>query len=1122
MATLNSPGVSVEVINESFYTPAAPGTIPLIFVASASNKSNSSGTGTAAGTLESNAGKVWTITSQRDLADTFGTPYFETDSSNNPVNGGELNEYGLQAAYSLLGVSSQAYITRADVDLSQLIPEIDPPGGLPVSGTYWVDTSNTLYGVSEWDATNKVFVNVTPLIIDDSNASTAANLVDMEYEPKSSFGTVGSYVMVVTSQDTNTLWYKNSDNVWVRVGSNYETNFQTTNSFTSTAWQTSYPVVTGGTFASPANGDSFTINNVPVTLGATVTPAGVAATINSAMSSHGVNARVLSTGVLALVADASAKSNGTTSDGGITLTDTTVGKLAKVGLTAGTYGAVALAVQPHTQVPRFSANKNASGSVYIKTTAPNVGANWSVKYYNGSTQNWGNVSAPIYASSDAAIYALDKAGGNKIPVGTLYIESNFEHGTGATTSTQKLAQFAVLRRAAVSPTTVSYSLPTVWTNFASGGTFQVSETLPNTTGFYNTATVTLLSNATLDNFVSLVSAAGLSYVSANYDNNSRVVSLSHSLGGDFKLLDGTSSPLTGGGSTKLGFSAYNMSTKTGTANLYATGMYEADGFTLRASNWKPLVYEAKTSAPMTTPADGQLWFSPTVDEVDILYHNGTTWVGYHDGTAFPNTNPNGPIIAATAPPQTGGQSDGTDLVNGDIWISTADIDNYGKNVYVWNGDSLKWILQDTTDHVTTNGWLFADARWATSGSSADAASIKSLLSSNYLDPDAPDPALYPEGTRLWNTRRSGYNVKKYVQNYINIYSNNGVNPRYNSDSMASYKVNRWVTASPNDDFGVGSFGRHAQRAIVVARLKEVVDTNTAIRDTDRLVFNLIACPGYPELTQNMIAFNNDRRQTAFVVADTPFRLPANGTSLSEWGTNVNGALDNNEVGAVSYDNYMAMYYPSGYTNDNLGNYIVVPPSHMALRTIARSDSVSYPWFAPAGLRRGTVDNATAVGYVDSVTGEFVQASLYESLRDVMAKNGHINPIATLPGSGLTVMGEYTRANAASALDRIGVARLVCYLRRQLEILSRPFLFEPNDKITRDEIKAAAESLLLELVGQRALYDFIVVCDESNNTSARIDRNELWMDIAIEPVKAVEFIYIPLRLVNTGAIKAGKI
>ena len=115
------------------------------------------------------------------------------------------------------------------------------------------------------------------------------------------------------------------------------------------------------------------------------------------------------------------------------------------------------------------------------------------------------------------------------------------------------------------------------------------------------------------------------------------------------------------------------------------------------------------------------------------------------------------------------------------------------------------------------------------------------------------------------------------------------------------------------------------------------------------------------------------------------------------------------------------------------------------------------------------------------------------------------------------MVKKTRAKNASALDRINVARLVIYLRGQLDKLAKPYIFEPNDKITRDEIKAQADSLMLELVGQRALYDFLVVCDESNNTPTRIDRNELYLDIAIEPVKAVEFIYIPLRLKNTGEI-----
>ena len=191
---------------------------------------------------------------------------------------------------------------------------------------------------------------------------------------------------------------------------------------------------------------------------------------------------------------------------------------------------------------------------------------------------------------------------------------------------------------------------------------------------------------------------------------------------------------------------------------------------------------------------------------------------------------------------------------------------------------------------------------------------------------------------------------------------------------------------------------------------------------------------------------------------------------------------------------------------------------MMLRTIINSDNKSYLWFAPAGTRRGTVDNASSVGYINSI-GEFKTVSLYQGLRDVLS-GVKINPIATLPGVGLVNMGQYTRANAPSALDRINVARLVGYLRRQLAILSKPFLFEPNDNQTRAEIKTSIEGLMLELVGQRAIYDYVVVCDTTNNTPARIDQSELYVDIAIEPIKAVEFIYIPLRLLNTGAIAAG--
>ena len=378
--------------------------------------------------------------------------------------------------------------------------------------------------------------------------------------------------------------------------------------------------------------------------------------------------------------------------------------------------------------------------------------------------------------------------------------------------------------------------------------------------------------------------------------------------------------------------------------------------------------------------------------------------------------------------------------------------------------------------------------------------------------------LYPRGLKLWNTRRSGFNVKKYIEGHINILANNGLNLRFQSQSMSNYESNRWVSQYPTNADGRGSFGRKSQRRVVTKSLKSLIDSNVAIRDTDTLNFNIITSPAYPELIPNMVSFNTDRGLTGLVLGDTPFRLTPNATALTAYGLNSKGALEHGEDGATTFDEYTAIYYPSGFTNDNSGNSIVVPSSHMMLRTIINSDAKSYLWFAPAGTRRGTVDNATSVGYLTN-EGEFKSTTVPQALRDAL-DDVSINPISSLTGIGLVAYGQRTRAKNASALDRINVARLVAYLRRQLDILARPFLFEPNDAQTRREIKAAAESLLLELVGQRALYDFIVVCDESNNTPARIDRSELYMDIAVEPVKAVEFIYIPLRIKNKGDIAAG--
>ena len=492
-----------------------------------------------------------------------------------------------------------------------------------------------------------------------------------------------------------------------------------------------------------------------------------------------------------------------------------------------------------------------------------------------------------------------------------------------------------------------------------------------------------------------------------------------------------------------------------------------------------------------------------------MVHNGTTWNGYTN--VYANTDPAGPQVSATAPTT---QSDGTALVANDLWISTADLEEYA-NIYRWNANSLKWEVLDKSDQTTEDGVLFADARFGTSGGSATVApsgTIVELLSSDFLDPDAPDPALYPKGILLFNTRRSGFNVKKFVRNSIDT---TATNLRQGGASMSAYYPHRWVTESANQSDGSGSFGRKSQRKVVVQGLQAMVNGNQEIRDDESRLFNVMATPGYPELIGEMISLNTDRGLSAFILGDSPMRLTPDSTSLANWATNVNNAVEDNDNGLVSTNSYLGVFYPSGLSSDNFGNNIVVPASHMMLRTIALSDQVSFPWFAPAGTRRGGITNASSTGYINS-EGEFVSTALNEGQRDTLYTN-KVNPITFITGAGLVNYGQKTRFAGTSSLDRINVSRLVIYLRSQLNKLARPFVFEPNDKITRDEIKAQAESLLLELVGNRAIFDFLVVCDESNNTPTRIDRNELYLDIAIEPVKAVEFIYIPLRLKNTGEI-----
>lgn len=1056
---LVSPGIEVKVVDESQYASTAVGTVPMLVIATASNKNDPTSTGVASGTAKVNAEKTYLIGSQRELVSTFGEPTFYKSTSGTALHGYEQNEYGLMAAYSLLGASNRAYIVRADVDLGELTGQSGRPTAKPANGTHWLDTSKTKWGIFEWNATTQAFVNKVPTVITDTNSVVAG-------VPIASIGKAGDYAIDATTTN-NTVSVRTATG-WKALG--------------TSNWYASVPTIQGtASGGTVSNGDSITINGSTVSAtGTTYTQ--FASDINTAAIT-GVTAALVN-GKIEIYGDSTAASNQ------IVIANVSGTLLTDIGITAKTYNVISVVQQPHTSVPAWKtadATAAPSGSVWVKTTSPNNGAKFDVSEYSTTLAKFVAKTVNVYRGDRHALYGLDSIGGGlNIEAGTVYAHA-FTNSSGFTL--YKLYERKVKGA-------------TVVTGTATAPTFVVGDAFTITSSAKGVNTVTTYTitgtGTTAAAMVNDINTANIPYVTASVAT-SGAITLTHSLGGVMILANTNNTPLATAGFT--------------TANTYIRE--GATSGNLVASNFQPLVYTAGAVEPSTNPATGRLWYHNVTDEIDIMIHDGTNWKGYQNistdarGFDLTTTSPNGPLVSATAPIA---QSDASALVYGDLWIDTSDLENF-PIIKRWESVSGtdSWVTLDNTDQTSEDGVLFADARYMGDGTkdvvSGEITTVKSLLTNDYTDLDCPLAANYPRGMILFNTRRSSYNVKEFKKDYFNSTNFPG--------KVLPTEKDAWVSKAGLQNDGSPYMGRQAVRQVVVAGMKSAIDTSAELREEQRN-FNVMAAPGYPELIANMVALNNDRRNTAFVIGDTPMRLAANSTDIQNWATNANLATDNNDDGMVTADTYLGVFYPSGITTDLSGSSIVVPASHMMLRTMIRSDDASYPWFAPAGTRRGVVDNATGLGYIDVATGEFQSVGVRESLRDTLYENS-INPITFLPGNGVLNYGNKTKTATASALDRINVSRLTAYIRERLAVITKPFVFEPNDKLTRDEVKQVVEQLMNDLVAKRGLYDYLVVCDETNNTNDRIDRNELYIDIAIEPVKAVEYIYIPVRIQNTGSI-----
>ena len=172
-------------------------------------------------------------------------------------------------------------------------------------------------------------------------------------------------------------------------------------------------------------------------------------------------------------------------------------------------------------------------------------------------------------------------------------------------------------------------------------------------------------------------------------------------------------------------------------------------------------------------------------------------------------------------------------------------------------------------------------------------------------------------------------------------------------------------------------------------------------------------------------------------------------------------------------------------------------------TCARNDINNFPWFSPAGTARGGILNAVKLAYTPNQTQ-----------RDVLYSN-RINPVIFSPGAGIVLFGDKTGFGKASAFDRINVRRLFIFLEEAISAAARDQLFEFNDEITRTNFVNIVEPFLRDVQSKRGIFDFRVVCDETNNTAAIIDSNEFIADIFIKPARSINFIGLTFVATRTG-------
>ena len=729
---------------------------------------------------------------------------------------------------------------------------------------------------------------------------------------------------------------------------------------------------------------------------------------------------------------------------------------------------------PHTSIP----SGQVLGSYWIKTTEPNFGTNLVLKTYNASADNWVSEVLPFYSSflSVEAFLGNDLSAGSRFAKYTTDGKTDFE-----------IYEYTNAENVKVIGTVVE---PVATVDDVIG-----IKTL-NKAGKVTTYSITMTGTDSAS-IIRDLSTAGIPNMKFDIATNGAIV-MTNTVGYAIELIKGTGDSLE-----TIGFTE---------------GEY---------GKWNKISYEALIVEPTQPAKDDTLWFNPDF-AVDIMVNDGDEWRGYRNIESLANTDVNG-IQITSAMPET--QSNGNALVEGDLWLDSSDTENYPA-IYRYTND--EWVLIDNKDQSTPYGIVFADAR-ANAGPSYVRNEVPSehtpfstktvdLTISDYVDPDCVDPRTYPAGILLFNMRYSTYNIKAYKSEYFaNAVADYGTTFKVGgNDTTPVYatpgteenpEISRWINNSGNDLDGVGYFGRKAQRISVVRALQSTINTSEDLRVESNDYF-YVTTGGYLECDDELKVLNVEKSELFEIVTDTPARLVPNAGKINDWAVNVNNAKTHGEDGRTVQYTYSTRAYPSMAMSSDVNGYdVAIPTSTIKMLTL-----LSLPkGQIPAGNTYGLVTGASSVGFINE-EHEYDSVEMRNGVASIVAKN-NMNPIMYKANGGLMFWGENTEQGVDSALSREHAIHTLLRLKRQLDATATSYFFKKNTPALRANFTNAIEGILAPLIANEELYDYVVVCNDTNNTDKTIAARELWCQIGVEIVEGCEQIYIPIVVYQKGQLSA---